>query len=209
MIQFKNSSFDSSKTTIPNKANIDSIRNYMKELGIESISHDDIYNNSEQRTKVSYIFKESVDRLSHANPDNVQEIAASQIQLLNNYYDLVLDQAKRSFKWALIAAGVGFVFLIASLGFILLQQRQMVAIMSLISGSLVEVISAINFYLYGRTSSQLSKFHTRLDMTQRHLLANSICECLEGDYKNQARSYLIKMMASSYNHKGNNNNKLH
>ena len=207
MIQLKNSTFDSSKARIPNKANIDAIRNYMKELGIESISLDDVYRNSEKRTKVSYIIKDSVDRLSRASPDNVQEIAASQIQLLNNYYDLVLGQAKQSFKWALVAAGVGLLFLIASLGFILLRQLQAVAIISLLSGSLVEVISAINFYLYGQTSLQLSKFHTRLDMTQRHLLANSICECLEGDYKHQARSYLIRMMASSYNHKGNNNNK--
>lgn len=67
--------------------------------------------------------------------------------------------------------------------------------MSLISGSLIEVISGINFYLYGKTSVQLADFQTRLDVTQRFLLAKSICESLEGDYKQKARSELIQTIA--------------
>ena len=36
-------------------------------------------------------------RLSKANPEDIQEIAASQIKLLASYYDLVLGQARKSF----------------------------------------------------------------------------------------------------------------
>jgi hypothetical protein len=134
----------------------------------------------------------AVDRLSKAHPGDVQEIAASQIQLLTSYYDLVLGQARRSFRWALIAAGIGLGFFLASLAFLLLMQLQNVATVSLISGALIEVISAINFYLYKTTSDQLANFHTRLDLTQRFLLANSICDSLEGDIKSKARYEIIK-----------------
>ncbi len=72
---------------------------------------------------------------------------------------------------------------------------QNVAVVSLISGALIEVISGINFYLYGKTSVQLADFQTRLDVTQRFLLANSMCESLEGDYKQKARSELIRTIA--------------
>ncbi len=66
----------------------------------------------------------SLDRLSKAAQTDVQEVAVSQIQLLAVAHTLVLDQARRSFFWALIAAGVGLLFYVASVTFILLQQSQ-------------------------------------------------------------------------------------
>ena len=47
---------------------------------------------------------EPIRRLFEADPSKIQEIAASQIQLLNIYHNVVLDQAKNSFRWALVAA---------------------------------------------------------------------------------------------------------
>jgi len=146
----------------------------------------------------TYFFNEissAADRLSQAKPDDIQEIAASQIKLLASYYDLVLGQARKSFRWALIAAGIGLIFFLASVGFLLSQQSHSLANISLISGALIEVIAAINFYLYGRTSAQLATFHTRLGTTQRFLLANSMCESLDGDFKQKARYELIKTVA--------------
>jgi len=137
----------------------------------------------------------SLDRLSKADRADVQEIAASQIQLLTAYHTLVLDQARRSFRWALIAAGVGLGFFLAAVGFLVYQQLANVAVVSLVSGALVEVISGINFYLYGKTSAQLAEFQNRLDATQRFLLANSICESLQGETKQQARWELIRAIA--------------
>jgi len=64
-----------------------------------------------------------------------------------------------------------------------------------VSGALIEVVSGIGFYLYNKSASQLAMFHTRLDSTQRFLLANSVCEGLEGDFKQQARSNLVRMIA--------------
>jgi hypothetical protein len=62
----------------------------------------------------------------------------------------------------------------------------------LIAGAIVEVISGVMFYLYGKTSSQLSAFHTSLEVLQRYLLANSICENLDGEARNTARAALIQ-----------------
>jgi hypothetical protein len=45
------------------------------------------------------------------------------------------------------------------------------------------VLIWVNFYLYARTSAQLAEFHSRLDVTQRFLLANSLCETLDQDSK--------------------------
>lgn len=146
-------------------------------------------------TLKTHIIGPAVERLSKADPSKIQEIAASQIELLAIYHNLVLDQARRSFRWALLAAGVGFGFFMAAVGFLLLKQPQNASVISLISGALVEVISAINFYLYGKMSTQLSDFQIRLDKTQRFLLANSVCEGLEGDIRQQTRAELVRAIA--------------
>ena len=137
----------------------------------------------------------SLERLSKADKADVQEIAASQIELLTTYHTVVLEQAQRSFRWALIAAGVGLGFFLAAVGFLVYQQLANVAVVSLVSGALVEVVSGINFYLYGKTSAQLAEFQSRLDATQRFLLANSICESLQGETKQQARWELVRAIA--------------
>lgn len=139
--------------------------------------------------------RQAVDRLSQAETSDVQEIAASQIQLLLSYYRLVLDQAKKSFRWALIAAGIGLAFFLAAVGFIIYRNAEGAAIISVVSGALVEVISAINFYLYSKTSGHLTDFHGKLESTQRYLLANSICESLDEPHKQAARLELVRAIA--------------
>lgn len=138
---------------------------------------------------------DSLYRLSKADRADVQAIAASQIELLSTYHTVVLDQARRSFRWALTATGIGLGFFLAAVGFLLFGELQSVAVVSVMSAVLVEVIAGLNFYLYGKTTVQLADFQTRLDSTQRFLLANSICESLEGDAKHKARRELIRAIA--------------
>ncbi|OGO20743.1 MAG: hypothetical protein A2Z14_16645 [Chloroflexi bacterium RBG_16_48_8] len=112
-----------------------------------------LYISSEQMIES---FSTSLERLSTADRSNVQEIAASQIQLLNIYHNVVLDQARRSFLWAIIAAAIGLALFILAVTFNLLDQSGNAATISLVSGSLVEVIAGINFYLSGKTADQMA-----------------------------------------------------
>lgn len=144
-----------------------------------------------------YPIKPSLDRLSKADPANVQEIVASQIELMTVYHNVVLDQAQHSFRWALRFAGIGLIFFLTSTGIALSKEKQDVATIPLIGGALVEVIAGINFYLYGKASKQLASFQSRLDTTQRYLLANSICEGLEGETKQEARSNLVSIISGA------------
>ena len=136
-----------------------------------------------------------IERISETDPGDVQKIAASQIELLTSYYDAVLAQAKHSFRWALIAAAIGLVFFLGAVGFLLKDLPGNVALISTIAGVVVETISGLNFFLYGRTTKQLAHYHNNLDRTQRFLLANSMCESLEGDERNRVRTELIRIIA--------------
>jgi hypothetical protein len=133
-------------------------------------------------------------RLTEAASGDVKEIAASQIELLSRFYDLSLSQAGRSFRWALIASAVGLLFFLAAIGFMLSQSME-VAVISVIGGAMVQFIAGVNFFLYGKTLAQLTLFQGRLEVTQRFLLANSLCESLEGKVKHYTRARLIGALA--------------
>jgi hypothetical protein len=137
----------------------------------------------------------SIDRITNADPRNVQEIAGSQLELLTGYHEIALAQSRRSFFWALLGAGAGFVFFLAATGFVLATGKGVYGVIPAISGAIVETMAGVVFYLYAKTTTQLGDFHSRLETLQRYLLANSICESLADDDRSKVRSDLIREIA--------------
>jgi Cyanobacterial TRADD-N associated 2-Transmembrane domain len=136
--------------------------------------------------------RQSIERLGTADPKNVQQIAAAQIELLSVYHQEVLAQSRQSFFWALIGSGAGLALFIVAVLFSLLSGPGPASV-PLVAGTVVEVVAGLGFYLYGKASSQMSAFHRRLDVLQRYLLANSICESLDDEAaRNTARTALIQ-----------------
>lgn len=158
-----------------------------------SVEHDKpgYFNQFVRQQSIAEATEASLKKLSSSEQGDVQGIAASQIELLSKFYDLSLSQASRSFRWALVASMIGLIFLLAAIAFQQMTQNAELAKVALIGGALIEFIAAVNFYLYGRTLSQLTLFQERLENTQRFLLANSLCENLSGDLKDQTRAALI------------------
>lgn len=148
-------------------------------------------NTSELLNTVNTILKEVISPSS----GDVEKIAASQIKLLTSYYSLVLNQAQRSFTWALIWATVGVLGFILAGFFLLVNQIKDIALIATIGSAIVEVISGINFYLFNKASTQLAEFHTRLDVTQKLLLSNAVAEKIDGDLKQITRSYIALKFA--------------
>jgi hypothetical protein len=136
-----------------------------------------------------------VQTVAQAAPDNVQAVAASQLGLLLTYHQIVLAQSRRSFAWALTGAVAGLAFFIAAAGYTLWTGEARAAVIPVVSGAVVEVVAGIVFFLYGKTTSQMGDFYGRLERLQRYLLANSICESLQGEERDKTRSDLIREIA--------------
>ncbi len=138
----------------------------------------------------------AVESLATAKPGDVQEIAASQITILDAYYRAALDQAQKSFRSAQVLSGFGVFFFFSAAGILLVQQSRDLALITVIGGATLEVVAGLVFWLYGRTATQLVHFHERLEQSQRFLLANSFCETLDNDAKQRSRADLITAMTS-------------
>jgi hypothetical protein len=137
-----------------------------------------------------------IESVAAADPRNVQEVAASQLGFSNKYYESVLHQARLSFWCAIVAAAVGLAFFVAAVAFVLARNDIDAAVISAISGGIVQAVAGLNFWLYGRTAQQLDTFHLRLEQTQRFLIANSLCENLTAEHRDSARIDLINIIAT-------------
>lgn len=120
-------------------------------------------------------------------------MAAAQVDILNAYYGDALIQSQKSFNFALATAGVSLLFFMSAGGLLLLKQLEEIAMITAIGGSLSAFVSAINFYIYNRSSNQVGTFQCSIDMWQRFLLADNICNEITDDaLKNETRAQLIK-----------------
>ena len=140
--------------------------------------------------------KHSIDRLAKADPKDVQEVAASQLQLIAGCHKIVVSQASRCFFWGLVGTGIGLGFFVVAALYSIVTGNAAAAMVPALSGSVIAAVAGVLFYLYGRTAGELSEFHDRLESVQRHLLANSICEGLGGDRKEQTRADLARRIAN-------------
>jgi hypothetical protein len=142
-------------------------------------------------------FTPALEEVSKADPENIQQVGAAQLSLSTSYYQNVLDQAKRSFMAAIVSAAVGLAFFIAAVSIFLIRNDVRAGTVSAVSGAIVELISGLNFWLYGRTASQMNFFHIRLEQTQKYLLANSLATKLGSDNRDSALMELIRQVSSS------------
>ncbi len=131
------------------------------------------------------------------DPAKIQEVAASQVVISEMYYKTSLQYAQQLFRWALITAGVGLIFFLVAVALQVLQKPIDGALISLACGGVLAALAVLNFWLYGLVFNQLRAFHERLDRTQQYMLANSICENLNGDVKQATQIELIRAMMHS------------
>ena len=140
--------------------------------------------------------KPSIDRVAKADPKDVQEVAASQLQLMTGYHKFVVSQASRCFFWGLAGMGIGLAFFVLAALYGFATGDAAAAMVPALCGSVIAAVAGLLFHVYGRTAAELSGFQDRLDLMQRHLLANSVCESLDGDRREQTRADLARKIAN-------------
>ena len=134
--------------------------------------------------------------IASVNVGETHKLASKLWDLSINYFKDVRRQAQQSFYSALGAGIVGTTFFFLAL-YLMMNGQVPFSRLSLIAGMMIQVISAINFYLYAKTSKQFSTFHVCLERANRFLLANTICENLDTERKHEMRQELIRIIATA------------
>jgi hypothetical protein len=104
----------------------------------------------------------ALETLAASAPGDIGKLAASQLELSNNYYESVLKQARRSFIAAVVAATTGVIFFLIAVAIVEFRGGGNAATLSAIGGGLVETIAGLNFWLFGTTMAMASPALARL-----------------------------------------------
>lgn len=159
-------------------------------------------------TLISYIAKRSIDKadeknedkqvekaieeikIDNAENDNVLEIMLKNVKELREYYVISKQQARKSFSAALFICFFGIcIYLLGIIAFVWFEKD--ISIISVISGTVVEVIAGLFFWLYKEATKQLSIYHQRLGATERYLIVyQMICEVPEEKRYEEQRNFI-------------------
>lgn len=140
--------------------------------------------------------KPYIDRLAKAEPKDIQEVAASQLQFMTGCYKIALSQSRRCFFWGLVTAGVGLFFFAIAAVYIITTGNTGAAIIPVLSGAVIEGMAGLLFRMSGHVAAESRDFQAKVETIHRQLLANSISENLSSDMKEQIRAELARKIAN-------------
>jgi len=100
---------------------------------------------------------------------------------LSNYYLQVLYQSKISFWFSLIFASLGFLIIILSI-FLYKEGSFDKSILSLVSGLLIDAVSALFFVQSNKAQKAMGDFFEKLRIDKNNLEARRVCELIENKH---------------------------
>jgi hypothetical protein len=117
---------------------------------------------------------------------------------LNRYYDQTRGQAGNSFILSVVICAFGWIVIIVGI-VLLLAGKTSPAYVTTAAGVLSEFISAVFLYFYNSTVKSMSKYHTKLVLSQNISIALRVAEELPDEIKGQVSADLIKQLVQDIN----------
>jgi len=113
--------------------------------------------------------------------------------LIQNYYDISIEQARFSFALAVAvcALGIGF-FLYASINVLVFQVELSSAMIPAIGGALTEIIAGTVFFLYKKSLEQLNIYFSSLENNEKFLSAVNLAEKISPDKQDDILCEIIR-----------------
>ena len=98
-------------------------------------------------------------QIGNTAPDDAHKIGSPLQEMILKYYADVRLQAQQSFLAALVVACIGMLFFIYAIWRGISSDGTLQASLGALAGTLIQVISGINFYHYARAARQFGAFH--------------------------------------------------
>jgi hypothetical protein len=102
--------------------------------------------------------------------NDILKLLYKNVKETTEYYVISKKQASRSFTIAIMSCVAGFMFYL--FGFVLIYIKGSdISILAVVSGTVSELVSGLSFWMYKKSTEQLSEYHKRLNSTERYLTA--------------------------------------
>ena len=123
--------------------------------------------------------------------DDIIDLMMKNVAELREYYVISKRQATKAFSASLIVCFLGIIIYISGIA-VLVYNKQNILLLSTISGTVVEVIAGLFFWLYSRSIQQLNLYHKRLGTTEKYLTAIKLVEKMSENKKDERYSFIME-----------------
>ena len=123
--------------------------------------------------------------------DDVIDLMLKNVRELREYYIISKRQATNAFSASLIVCFLGFIVYIAGIVVFVISGENAL-LLTTISGTIVEVISGLFFWLYRHAIRQLNIYHQRLGTTEKYLTAIRLVDKMERDKHDDMYKHIIE-----------------
>ena len=126
---------------------------------------------------------------------NVINMMTDNVSELREYYVISKQQARKSFSAALFICFFGIIiYLLGIISYMIFNKD--ILVISIVGGTVVEVISGLFFWLYREATKQLGVYHQRLGSTEKYLIVIQIIRELPEDKRAEIYRNLIFSLLS-------------
>lgn len=156
-----------------------------QKIDLQMIKHE-AYEVDKAIQSINMLYKDTSEGKGKKTDDkNVLNMMMDNVSELREYYVISKQQARRSFSAALFICFLGiFIYLLGIIAYIVLDKN--ISIISVISGTVVEVIAGLFFWLYREATKQLGVYHQRLRSTEKYLTVMQIIREMPEDKRVEA-----------------------
>ena len=123
--------------------------------------------------------------------DDVIDLMLKNVRELREYYIISKRQATNAFSASLIVCFLGFIVYIAGI-VVFVFSGENTLLLTTISGTIVEVISGLFFWLYRHAIKQLNIYHQRLGTTEKYLTAIRLVDKMGEDKRDEMYKHIIE-----------------
>ncbi len=145
-----------------------------------------LFDKKDEKTEVSQVEKAINDiDIENDKNDNVLKLMLKNVKELREYYVISKQQARKSFSAALFICFFGiFIYVLGIISVMIFNKD--ISVISIIGGTVVEVIAGLFFWLYREATKQLSIYHQRLGSTEKYLTVIQIIREMPEDKRTEA-----------------------
>ncbi|MCI7097547.1 MAG: hypothetical protein MR966_01270 [Lachnospiraceae bacterium] len=111
---------------------------------------------------------------------------------ITEYFRISKSHAKSSYWFSIISCVIGLIILCISVYMIFVKENLQVAVISIISGSITELISATVFWVHNKSALQLNHYYDALHENEKFLSAVNIVDKLSDDRKDEMYIEIIR-----------------
>lgn len=142
-------------------------------------------------------------------PDyDVFKLLYKNVRESTEYYIISKRQANKSFILAIVSCVLGVLIYICGFLIVAFLDKNII-LLTTISGTVVELIAGLSFWMYSKSLKQLNEYHRRLSSTEKYLTSIQLADKLEPTEREEMYRWIIErvMLADpdNYQFKQNNN----